>query len=930
MRNISFDNPYLLLLAIPLAVLVIVPHVFAIRKTNRTVATTVSLILHLLIIGIASLALAGMKQTTIITKTEVYVVADISYSSDKHLDRVDGYINDIDGKLPENSEYGVICFGKDYVLDTPMGESFGTVKDSGADNSATDIVSALEYAATLFSEDAIKRIVIITDGKQTATDGRLTNDDGTMNLVQTVKELRSRGIYVDAVYLDSNMTEDQTEVQLEGIDYISSTYLGHEATADILIRASRPMSAVVTVKKDGEELRRLPIDLDGGFNVVNISLPTDEVGQFRYDVHVEAEGDYSQYNNDFSFIQEISSELNLLIVASSADDVRAAMTLFGSSAKLDVYLVDGVLYNKYNNAKKNFGDTPNYENTTFHLNDPNVPSSIEMLCSYDEFIFINLDVRTLNNFVAFIDSVDMLVSEYGKSLLTIGDTYIQNKTDAILDNLQDMLPVQFGKNERDPKAYTLVIDASLSMVGAYRQQIAIQSAMRLTKLMNAGDRLDLIIFSGDINEGVHRNFDPGDPEDMKEVEEIITGIESSQGTVIGVALDQAYKIMEPLSGYSEKHVYLISDGLEGGITSFNYADAVRNMRKAGIYVSAIGTNCGIEGEATMKQIAMLSGNSDGYYNIPTLEALDDVILTDIADDITQSVIDGQQVGVKLNLKGDSVLYGIQSLPDIYGFVNASAKASATEVLSVDYVSGTIEIEEGVYEPRVATSALYSYWNYGDGRVACYAGAINGAWIKDWADDAEALSFLNNILTTNIPKERIDDPFDVSVDYDGISSTVTIRPAVVKPGAVVTATVTMPDGSVIGEELIFRTNSYFYTFETPLLGQYNIHISYTHDGKTYESNTPFCLPYSSEYDSFAYFYSTALVKAVTPDGVVSTDGIPELVNDKSRIETHIIKYTVSLMVLAVILFVIDLIFRILKWKDIVGLFRPSSSKRRKVK
>ena len=60
MRNISFDNPWLLLLAIPLLAVVIVPYSIAIRKDNKNAHTVTSLILHLLIVALVVHALAGM------------------------------------------------------------------------------------------------------------------------------------------------------------------------------------------------------------------------------------------------------------------------------------------------------------------------------------------------------------------------------------------------------------------------------------------------------------------------------------------------------------------------------------------------------------------------------------------------------------------------------------------------------------------------------------------------------------------------------------------------------------------------------------------------------------------------------------------------------------------------------------------------------
>ena len=59
MRSISFDNPYLLLLFIPLLAAVIVPVAIAIRKDNRSKSVVTSLILHLLIVCMIVLSVAG-------------------------------------------------------------------------------------------------------------------------------------------------------------------------------------------------------------------------------------------------------------------------------------------------------------------------------------------------------------------------------------------------------------------------------------------------------------------------------------------------------------------------------------------------------------------------------------------------------------------------------------------------------------------------------------------------------------------------------------------------------------------------------------------------------------------------------------------------------------------------------------------------------
>jgi hypothetical protein len=78
---------------------------------------------------------------------------------------------------------GVVCFGKEWVISTRLGKKVNSVKDvelSEEARSATDIAGALNYTATLFTDDSIKRIILITDGndtiaKSTTSRARLTD-----------------------------------------------------------------------------------------------------------------------------------------------------------------------------------------------------------------------------------------------------------------------------------------------------------------------------------------------------------------------------------------------------------------------------------------------------------------------------------------------------------------------------------------------------------------------------------------------------------------------------------------------------------------------------------------------------------------------------------------------------------------------------------
>ena len=183
MININFDKPLLLLLLIPLLLIVILSYIFTFNKDNRGIRNIISFAIHITLCILITLTITKTTLELIVTKTEVYVLADLSYSSRNSKDLIDEYIENIEDNLPRNSKMGVICFGKDYELLVPLGEKLKSVNEANINNTQTNITAALEYANTLFSEDVIKRIIIISDGKET-NQNNITNQSRTDKLLR--------------------------------------------------------------------------------------------------------------------------------------------------------------------------------------------------------------------------------------------------------------------------------------------------------------------------------------------------------------------------------------------------------------------------------------------------------------------------------------------------------------------------------------------------------------------------------------------------------------------------------------------------------------------------------------------------------------------------------------------------------------------------
>ena len=888
MRNISFDNPYWLLLAIPLAAALLVPYFISVSKDNRTKGWIASLVIHILIIISVSLAAAGLVHTTVMTRTKVYVLADVSYSSNRNLDEIDRYIQEIEKKLPSKSMMGVICFGKDTQILSSAGTEIKSVSEADIDASGTDIAAALDFTANLFGEGEIKRIVLITDGFDTTADGRAA---------AAVSRLVAKGIKLDAIYLDNNLREGESEIQISDATYNAATYLNHDSTLELLIESSVKNDVILDLYVRGEEdSEYTKIDTnvfkaDVGMNIATFTLPTDTSGVFDYRVELNATGDSSPYNNYYNLTQTVAGQRSILLITEKRSDVTAVSQMYGDSAVIDDYVI-----NSYSGR---------------------VPYTIEDLVKYDEIVLSNVDIRKIDNIYAFIHSVDLAVSQYGKSLITLGDLSMHNQEDDTFALLEELLPVNFGNANKDAKLYTIVIDISRSMYHSLPRQLLIakEAAAKLVSILDDDDYVAFVTLAGESRV----ELTPTKLSECRdELYKMIQEVEPTQGTFVGSSLSMAYELIKDMS-FEEKQVMLISDGKQYANEPVKAVDMAQKMKDAGISLSTISVlthsydyNAHTEGCRLLSRLADIGGGVN--YDFLDETRLSELIFADIAGDIFDAVVE-KQSKVNVEMYRDGAVEGIRSLPDVYGYVNSTPKLDATMVLSVNYQkssTGTVAVP------------LYSYREHGNGRVATFTSSLSGDWLDGWSDEVKRLFFFN-ILSTNTPSEYVNYPFNVSVDCKGDNSDIEIIPSSVNPKAKASIRLTAPDGKVSESEMSFNLNRYYVNLSTPLEGRDHVEITYTYGNHSFTSDTYFTLPYGAEYDAFATYDIVNIYDFMRGVGQISKNADISLENDKTEIDTYELSFRIPLLIAAAALFVIDVVVRKFKWNDIKGLFKKKTKK-----
>lgn len=890
MNSISFANVYLLFLVIPLVALVTVPFALAVRSDNRNGHNIASLVLHLVMAALIAFAAAGTSIVTVITQTEVIVVADVSYSANKNLDTVDGYINELRKNLPRNSKMGIICFGKDYKMITELGGEIKSVKESGVDDTETNIGSALTYAGSLFGEDVIKRLVLISDGRQ--SDLRDSN-----SLKRISDELSNKGVRIDAMYLDDNLTESNREIQVSRAEFTKTAFLNKAERAVAYIDSSYAVNNVrITLYSDGEPLESRVESLSFGSNAISFNLPTSEEGSFNYEIRVEGleeNEDGCSFNNAYSFTQKVSGAVSVLVMTGDNKNLELVEEVYGEDCSIVSYV--GAAFAQ-------------------------APYTVEELCKYDEIVLADVDVTTHPMATMLLDSLDKVVSVFGKNLITLGDLNIQANESEVIKGLGNMLPVNYGKNDEDPKLYTLVIDTSRSMETNYRQIISKQAAIKLLGQMSPADYVCVVEFNGDYRVA----HSPKALGDGKAAVQAINALGVTQGTLLTLGLQAALDQMNSYTAFRQKRILLITDGLTfsagSGANDDELKDVVQHMRMNNIKMPVVidvgrGADMtsteSVAAQTLLKNIASWSGNPEGYKFANSLELLDSIMM-DVTDDMFKMTIEGSSY-LQIKRTTDETVKDLtvpdaEYEPTVGGFINNSAKSGAVTVLNTKY------LDDGVY----LQAPLYAYWKYGAGKVSSFTSSLGKNWASSGRWD-EMGKFFKNVLTENVPSEKADYPYTVEVSTEGKYARLAISPVNLYPDATASVEVTSPDGNATVYEMTSGSTEYYADFETPDLGKYEMAITYSYGGKEYKTSAYLDLSYLAEYDSFVNFDASELYKMVGGNGVVSEDGKLKIENDDRDVGTYVMSLTVPLLAVCAGLFVVDIIIRKLKWNDIKNLF-----------
>jgi uncharacterized membrane protein len=632
-------------------------------------------------------------------------VCDLSDSTKENRGVMEGFITEALKGKTDHDIVGVIAFGDDSAIENiPSKDIIFNTFQTEVNSNFTNIQNGLLNASTIFPVNTRKRIVLITDGYE---------NDGESE--RQLLSLESNQYSVDVVPIYKN---DFHEVQISEIEIPSKA--SKNQTIDIVVHVESNVETEATMLiYSGNSLKyEQDIAIDSGENKYIFTDEISDGGLLAYRVEIIPTRDTYTENNSLSSYTIVEDEPYILVIQDEDEQGSKLIELFDKSANVEV------------------------------MKPEEMPQEIASLIKYDAFILANISLEKLNE--GCIESLESVVKYQGKGLLVTGGDSSYGLGGYYQTLLEEMLPVEADvkpKEEQPNLGLVLVIDKSGSMTsgryGITKLELAKEAAIRSTEILSANDMLGVIGFDDSIKWVVDLQY----AEDKEALQDMIGTIVPGGGTTIRPSLEAAVDSLID-ADVTLKHIILLTDGQA---ETTGYEEIMVKLNENDITLSTVAV-----GESADFQLLNTLANGGGGRYYETDE------FTDIPSIFTkEAFMAGKKYLNNITFTPNLVSYtslfkGIETLPQLDGYVSTTVKENARLVLS-----GPED------DPILATM------QYGLGKTVAWTSDANGLWTSQLFAWEGGATFWNNILSY-IVNQDINSAYSVESTYENGEGVITVK------------------------------------------------------------------------------------------------------------------------------------------------------------
>jgi len=624
----SFSYP------LALALLIILPGVIAVgrpRSRFRRTRDLISLALRCTLLVLLILALAGVQLTRSADSLAVVFLIDASDSVGVlGLESAKTQVREQIENMGPNDSAGVVLFGKTPQVARPLLAS-NTLQPIRAQPNAgdTDLAAAIRLALAMFPAESARRIVILSDGRQTVG-----------NAEQAAQLAAAAGVEIN--YLPISAI-DAPDVRVTQFDAPASVAQGQQFDLTITLEADINTEARLDIFAGSDLIYSENQSIRRGSSTSTLTLTAGESGFRDFTVRLQPTGlDGFYQNNQLSTFSQVIGPARVLVVGSASETQYLVTALQEAGLTVEQTLPGGL------------------------------PSGVTGYSPYESVILANVSADQISQ--SAMESIQTYVRDLGGGLVVVGGPESYAPGLYFDTPLEEMLPVEMRLKDqkRQPKlTIAYIIDRSGSMAtatstGVRLIDLAKAAINRSTDFLQPTDIAGVATFDT-IAYWVADFQEVGNREELRR---LVGTLRPSGGTDIGsglrlVAADITTQPSET------KHIILLSDG-------------ITNRRGLLELVARLNTDYGV----TLTSIAIgedselmrdLAEAGHGTYRlaadpqtIPAIFAQETVLAT-------RSYIFEVPFTPSLTARSP-IMEGITTLPALQGYVGASEKTASQVIL----------------------------------------------------------------------------------------------------------------------------------------------------------------------------------------------------------------------------------------------------------
>src|SRR6266480_5263316 len=300
---LTFEQPLLLLLLIPIAILVFLTWrrmSLPFPRSQRYMILTCRLALFTLIIS----ALAGAALSSPISRQAVVFVGDISASTMSQRAFIEQWINGAIRHKKPDDQVGIVAVGRNALVEQSVRTQVDFSQfESTPDTNYTDLAAGLRLAAAILPQDSERRIVLLSDGQQNLEDA-----------LQEAQLLQQEGIRLDIVPLP---TFDGPEARIDGLNTPSTLHTNERFLLHAHFFSSVAQRVTLHLYLDKTLLLQQSLQLNGQEQEITLTLNAPPTGFHTYRITMDAPQDTISQNNEAAVFVNVQGPPHVLVIEGS-------------------------------------------------------------------------------------------------------------------------------------------------------------------------------------------------------------------------------------------------------------------------------------------------------------------------------------------------------------------------------------------------------------------------------------------------------------------------------------------------------------------------------------------------------------------------------------------------------------------------------------